>query len=67
LLRKQFNNQSILTTLHTIAPNNLKPNQVSAPLLIQSFPKISRVRNEAPWWFGRSLSLRENKTNYLAS
>jgi hypothetical protein len=35
-------------------------NQVAAPLVIESFPKISRVQHEAPW-FGRSQRDKQNK------
>jgi hypothetical protein len=35
-------------------------NQVGAPLVIESFPKIPRVQHEAPW-FGRSQPDKQNK------
>ncbi len=33
---------SMINSFHTVAPNSLNSNQVSAPLLVESFQKLSR-------------------------
>jgi len=58
-----WENGSIINSFHTIAPNSLS-DQVSAPLLIESFLKIPK---SAAWstvvW---KIWAWQNKTNYLA-
>ncbi len=56
-----WENDSTTKSFHTITPNSLKPRQCAPPLM-ESFPYISRVQHEAPWF-----SAWQNKTNYLAS
>ncbi len=48
LLHFHWENGSIINSFHIIILN-----KVSAPVLIESFPKLPRVWHEAPW-FGKS-------------
>jgi hypothetical protein len=63
LFNFHWENGSIFNSFHTIAPKQSQTNQVSAPLLIESFLKIQRVRHETSMVW--EISARQKETTLL--
>jgi hypothetical protein len=58
-------NDSIIYSFHTVAPNNLQPSWCTQ--LIKSFSKVANLHDMKHCGLGDLNLTKQNKTNYLAS